>query len=177
MSRIDAASSFRVQGEVISFAELAKNKPGFAIRATDEQIQEMKLHDAQMQAREAAAQKYATEYPDRVYAQVFVNGQLAGWVHESGGAATVQNNVPGLHFTEDGSGLDLAKTRLAEMLKAFPASATVKYLDLPPRDEPFGGLESMLPPVTARGLSQFADEMSWNLARTRMEAETGGKEA
>ena len=55
MSRIDSTPSFRVQGEVISLGKLAKEKPGFAIPATAEQVAELKSHDEQSQAREAAA--------------------------------------------------------------------------------------------------------------------------
>lgn len=169
MSRIDSTPSFRVQGEVTSLGKLAKEKTGFAIPATAEQIAELTLHDEQSQVREAAAAGYADQNPDKIYAQVVVEGKIMATVYDSGFTATEQSSH-GLKLTEDGQGLALAKSRLEEIIKAIPGkviySNFVPQMKAPSSDVP----ESALPKVTARGLSAMAQEMSWNLARARMAA-------
>lgn len=169
MSRIDSTPSFRVQGEVISLGKLAKEKPGFAIPATAEQIAELKSHDEQSQAREAAAVRYAEQNPDKIYAQVVVEGKIMATVYDSGFTST-QHNVPGLKLTEDGQGLALAKARLDEVIKAMPGEVIYSNF-VPQMKAPSSSIpDSALPKVTARGLSEMAHEMSWNLARSRMDA-------
>jgi hypothetical protein len=82
MSRIDSPPSFRVQGEVTSLGKMAKEKPGFAIAATAGQIAELTLHEEQTQAREAAAVRYADQNPDKIYAQVVVEGKVMATVYD-----------------------------------------------------------------------------------------------
>jgi hypothetical protein len=172
MSRIDSASPYRVQGPVTSFAKLAKTKPGFAIPATPEQIEELKLHEQQSQAREAAAVRYAEQHPDKIYAQVIVNGSVFATVYDSGSAGT-QYAIPGL--SEDGSGLALAKKRLDEIVQAVQGRVVydnfVPPLGPPPSTVP----ESALPQVTARNLADMARDMDRALARSRMAAEDATK--
>jgi hypothetical protein len=169
MSRIDSTPSFRVQGEVTSLGKLAKEKPGFAIPATAEQIAELTLHEEQTEAREAAAARHAEQNPDKIYAQVVVEGKIMATVYDSGFAATGQS-IPGLKLSEDGQGLALAKTRLDEIIKAMPGKVIYSNF-VPQMKAPSSGIpESSLPKVTARSLSEMAQEMSWNLARARMDA-------
>jgi len=171
MSRIESSSSFRVQGPVTSIAELAKDKPGFVIAATPEQVAELKLREAQMQAREAAAVRHARENPDPVYAQIVSNGKVVATVYASGSAGTVQNL--GIKLTEDGYGLPLAKTRLAELSKAL--GGEIVYAKGPVK-APAPLLESNLPQVTARGLNDMVHDFEWALARARMQGGASGKE-
>lgn len=166
MSRIDSLNSYRVDGPVTSIAELAKNKPGFAMPATASQIEELKSHDAQMRAREAAASS-VPQLPDKIYAQVVVNGEVVATVYDSGTAST-QQNIPGLKLTEDGEGLALAKTRLAEITKAIPGKVVYDNFVSPSITPSSGTPESALPKVTARGLNEMVQDMDWKLARSRM---------
>ena len=171
MSRIDSGSSHRLQGAVTSIAELAKKKPGFVIPATAEQVAGMKLHDEQMQAREATAARHARDNPDPVYAQIVANGEVVATVYASGSASTRQNL--GLRLTEDGEGLALAQKRLAELTRAIPGE--VVYAKGPVQ-APAPLREQDLPQVTARGLNGMVRDMEWALARARMDAGGGGKE-
>lgn len=50
MSRIDSNSSFRVQGEVISIAELAKTRPSLILAADDPRAEEFKARMAEIQS-------------------------------------------------------------------------------------------------------------------------------
>ena len=167
MSRIDSPNPYRVQGEVISIAELAKTRPGMIRAATAEQIAEMSLYEQQTREREAAVARYAQEHPANIYAQVVVDGKVMATVYDSGIAGTV-HNVPGLKLTEDGEGLSLAKTRLAEIMRAIPGK--VIYDNFVPPDGPAPSTipESAIPKVTARHLGQILQDMDWDLARTRM---------
>lgn len=168
MSSIDSTKSFPVYGTVISIAELAKTKPGLIRAASAEQIAELSLYEQQVQAREAATARYAQEHPDHIYAQVVVNGEVMATVYDSGIAGTVQN-IPGLKLTENGQGLDLAKTRLAEIMRAIPGQVIYDHFVQPPGPAPSSNIpESAIPKVTARSLSQMLNDMDWDLARARM---------
>lgn len=166
MSRIDTSSPYRVQGPVISFAELAKTKPGLVIPMPPEQMEELKLHDQQTQAREAAAASYAAQHPDKIYAQVIVNGSVFATVYDSGTAGT-QYVIPGL--SEDGSGLELAKKRLGEIVRAVKGQVVYDNFVPPLGPAPSTLPESALPQVSARGLADMAHELA--LARSRMAAQ------
>eukprot|EP01034_Spumella_vulgaris_P040366 gene40366-49921_t len=171
MSRIESSNSFRVQGPVTSIAELAKEKPGFVIAATPGQVAELKLREAQMQAREAAAVRHARDNPDPVYAQIVSNGKVVATVYASGSAGTVQDL--GIKLAEDGYGLPLAKTRLAELSKAL--GGEIVYAKGPVK-APAPLLESDLPQVTARGLNDMVHDFEWALARARMQGGADAKE-
>lgn len=73
MSRIDSSSPFRVQGEVISIAELAKTKPGLIVAADDPRVAPFKERMAEIQAvlgrahPEAFAQPRAEANPGQIY--------------------------------------------------------------------------------------------------------------
>lgn len=168
MTRIDSASPYRVQGTMISIAELAKSKPGFVISATPEQLAELKLREEQEQVRAAAVASYAKQNPDQVYAQIILpNGQVFATVRESGSTRTPYE-FPGL--IEDGAGVDLAEKRLAQIAKAV--GGEVNYSDLPSTANagatiPDSVMENM-PQVTARNLTAILQSMDWSLARSRI---------
>jgi hypothetical protein len=163
MPRIESAHPYRVQGSAVSIAELAQKKPGFIIPATDAQIAELAQHGEQMQAREAAAARHAAGNPDPVYAQIVANGKVLATVYASGSASTQQNL--NLRLTEDGAGLALAQTRLAELSKAIQGE--VVYAK-GPLQAPAPLRDADLPQVTARGLNEMVRDMDWALARSRM---------
>jgi len=171
MTSIPSSSAYRVLGPVISVAEFAKTRPGMVIAATPEQIKELKLHDEQVQARTDAINRYSAQQPpDKVFAQVIVNNQMVATVYESGGAYA-HSAISGL--TEHGSGLDLAKARLADFKREL--GGRVIYSDFLPAPAGNGtipeAVERTFPKVTARSLNGMADSMSWLVARSRMAAE------
>ncbi|WP_036303607.1 hypothetical protein [Methylotenera sp. L2L1] len=167
MSRIDSANPYRVQGTVISIAELAKKNPNFVISATPAQIEELKLHDEQTALREAAGARYANQHPDQIYAQVVSEGKVLATVYDSG-ITTTQQNIPGLKLSENGQGLALAKTRLDELMQAI--SGKVIYSNfVQPKVSPSSNIpDSALPSVTARGLNEMVRDMDWARVRSRM---------
>jgi hypothetical protein len=167
MSSINSSSAYRVQGGVTTATEIAKQKPGFVTAATAEQVQELKLHDEQTQARAAAVAHYAEQNPSKIFGQVMVNGKVIATVYDSGSAET-QQNIPGLKLTEEGNGLELARTRLKEISQAVKGQ--VIYSDFVPQQGPAPALaqETALPQVTARSLNQMARDMDWALMRSRM---------
>ncbi|MBC7858621.1 MAG: hypothetical protein H7Z39_07525 [Burkholderiaceae bacterium] len=114
MTSISSASPYRVLGPVISIAELAKTRPGMVIPATQAEIAEEKLYHEQFQARLDAIGHYTEQHPDKVYAQVIVDSKVVATVYESGSANT-RDRISRL--TENGSGLDLAKKRLEDILR------------------------------------------------------------
>lgn len=169
MSRIDAASPYRITGQVTSMVEHAKNKPDMVYAATAEQIAELKLHDEQVAARLAAIQAYADAHPDQIYAQVMVDGKAVATVYDSG-ITMVMRNVAGLALTEHGEGLALAKARLADIAQAIPGQIIYSDFDVPPGRAPAGNIPDIgFPKVTARGLVEMTRDMDWKLARARME--------
>ena len=169
MSSIPSSSAYRVLGPVISVAEFAKTRPGMVIAATPEQIEELKLHDEQVQARTDAINRYAEQHPDKVFAQVIVNNQMVATVYDSGSSLTL-NPISGL--TEHGSGLDLAKARLADFKRELGGRVIYSdFLPAPASSAPIPeSVERTLPKVTARSLNGMADSMSWLVARSRMAA-------
>ena len=74
MSRIDSNNPFRVQGEVISIAELAKTKPGLIVAADDPRVAPFKERMAEIQAvlkrehPEEFAPRRAEADPGQLYA-------------------------------------------------------------------------------------------------------------
>lgn len=158
--------SYKITGPIISIAEHAKNRPGMVIKASEEQIAEVKLHDEQVQAREEVNRNYAKQHPVKVYGQVVVEGKLFATAYESGSVHMPYQ----MKLSEDGFGSSLAETRLNEIAKAV--NGTIIYSDFFP--DPGGTFwsapESILPPVTARGLIDFVDEMRWEVERARIDA-------
>ena len=112
MSSINSTSQYRVQGTVISIAEMAKSRPGMVRQATDEQIAEHKAWEEQSQLRREAVDRYAKAHPNPVVGQVLVNGEVFATVFSPGGYATA-HAMPGL------SEADLSPAdRLAEIARA-----------------------------------------------------------
>lgn len=150
MSNINSTSSLRVQGTVNSMAEFAKSRPGMVRQATEAQINEGKAWEEQMRLREEAVNRYAAAHPDKVYGQVIVDGKLFATVYDSGSAGTPYA-IPGL--SENGTGIELAERRLAEIARAVKGKIT--YSDFLP---PVGGpgcsipdeVAATFPKVTAR---------------------------
>lgn len=172
MTRIDTASPYRVQGKVTSIAEFAKDKPGMITASTAAEVAEMKLHEQQTEARRAASDRYARENPSKIYAQVFVKGEVFATIYDSGHTGT-KYAIP---LTENGEGLDLAKTRLAEVMKAVKGGEVrFSNFEVPPGPPPAVVPESALPKVTARSLSEMIGDLDWQLARSRMPLEDSSK--
>ena len=63
MSRIDSPNPFRVQGEVISIAELAKTRPGLIVAADDPKVAPFKERMAEIQA--VLKREYPEEFAPR----------------------------------------------------------------------------------------------------------------
>jgi len=69
MSRIDSSNAFRLQGEAVSIAELAKTKPGLIVPADDPRVEKFNARMTEVQARlradmpEAFAARVASENP------------------------------------------------------------------------------------------------------------------
>lgn len=164
MSRID---SYRVQGTIISFAELAKKKPDIAVAATTAQIDELELHGKQVAAREAAGAHYAARHPDQIHAQIVADGKVVATVYRSGTTVT-QRDISGLELSETGQGVALAQTRLAELLQAVPGKVIYSDFQAPPMPPSSNLPDPAVPAVTARGLTDMVRDMDWSLARARM---------
>lgn len=171
MSRIDPPSPYRIQGPVTSIAELAKSKPGMVTAFTAEQVAEFKLHNEQMQAREAASQAYAEQNPSKIFAQVRVRGEVVATVWDSGSAGTQH----AMSLSEGPAGLRLARTRLAEIVKEVGGQVSYSNFEVPPGPAPAVVPESALPRVTARALNELLQEMRWEVERARMGTDEPGK--
>jgi len=167
MSSIDSASPYRVQGPVTSFGELAKTKPTIATAMPEEFVAELKLHEEQVEARRRAQFEYGRANPDQIHAQVSLGGKVVATVYESG-ITSLERGAYGANLTEHGDGLDLAKARVADILKA--AGGEVRYSDFEaqPGWVASNVPESVLPKVTARGLIDLLRAMDWDQARARM---------
>ena len=166
MSRIEGSASFKIQGPVTSVGQLVEQKKMVAFKLPEHLQAELAQHDQQVEARQQANQAAAAANPDRVFAQIVKNGQVVAMVYDSGSAYT-QQNVPGLKLTEDFAGQSLADRRLAELMRAVPG--TVIYDNfLPLRGQTSANDitssskvdQSLLPKVTARGLSDMVDEIN-----------------
>jgi len=138
--------------------------PSTAIKMTEAETNELKLWETQIRAREEANERYAMQHPDKVYAQVVVNGKLTATVYDSGVASTPYQ-MPGL--PDNGSGSDLAEARLAYIAKAT-GGKVIRSGFFPEAGGSYRGApESALPRVTARNLGQILQDM---LMRSRIEA-------
>lgn len=149
--RAASPNRFRVEGQVYRLEDLAKSqgRPLFAVKMTEDQINESKLHDQQVEARSSINASYAAVHPYKALGQVLVDGKLFATVYDSGAYATPYQMA-------SLSDQDLSPTaRLEEIARA--AKGEVIYSDLFPDSGGgwAGAPESMLPPVTARSLSEI----------------------
>lgn len=146
-----STTGFRVEGPVYRLEDLAKSKgrPLFAVKMTEDQIKESKLHDEQVQARSLINASYAEAHPYKPVGQVLVDGKLFATVYDSGAYGTA-------HRMASLSDQELSPTaRLEEIARA--AKGEIIYSNLLP-DSGGGGAgapEWMLPPLTARSLSEI----------------------
>lgn len=127
-------------------------KAFFAVKMTDAQIAEAKLHDQQVAAREQANFSYAQSHQYQPVGQVFVNGQLMATVLDSGGYE-LNSAIPGLSDTTLSP-----PERLAEIASAV--NGEISYADFVPLDSWSGPAapEAMLPPLTARSLMEIFEQ-------------------
>lgn len=168
MSTINSTGAYRLQGNAIGIAELAKQKPGLVIPATPEQVAELKMHDEQNMARAEAVRQYAEKNPSKIFGQVVVNGEVIATVYDSGSART-ERNIDGLKLTNDGSGTELAQKRLHEIVQASKGRVIYSNFVSPPGPAPAVVPDNVaLPQVTARSMNQMAREMEAALVRSRM---------
>ena len=167
MSRIDSANPYRIQGPVTSFGELGKTKPTIATAMPEEFVAELKLHEEQVEARISAQFAYGQANPDQIYAQVSLGGKVVATVYESG-ITSVEHAAYGAELTEHGSGLDLAKARLAGIMEAVEGEVRYSGFEPQPGWVASNIPESVLPKVTARGLIDLWRAMDWDQARARM---------
>ena len=100
MSRIDSTNPFRLQGEVISIAELAKTKPGLIVAADDPRVAPFKERMAEIQA--VLKREYPEEFAPRAEAD-------AGQIYEP--AALAQPEVTPASARQTFSSLDWELTR------------------------------------------------------------------
>ena len=158
MTLIDPRTGAKTTGKVMHL------DASTAIKMTEAELNEVKAWEAQTKAREDANHAYAMQHPDKVYAQVVVNGKLFATAYDSGVTETPYS-MSGL--PEGDAGSSLAEARLSYIAKAtggkiirsdfFPAAGG-SYRGAP---------ESILPPVTARSLGQILQDM---LMRSRIDA-------
>lgn len=168
MSTINSTGTYRLQGNAIGIAELAKQKPGLVIPATPEQVAELKRHDEQKTVRAEAVRQYAEKNPSKIFGQVVVNGEVIATVYDSGSART-ERNIDGLKLTNDGGGTELAQKRLHEIVQA--SKGQIIYANFVSPSGPAPAVvanDAALPQITARGLNQMAREMEAALVRSRM---------
>lgn len=105
MSRIDSPNPYRVQGEVISIAELAKTKPGLIVAADDPRVTPFEERMAEIQA--VLKREYPGEFaPPRAEAN-------PGQIYEPA-AAVAQPEVTGAGQKQTFSSLEweLARSRM-----------------------------------------------------------------
>lgn len=142
---------FRVEGQVYRLEDLAnsKGRPFFTVKMTEDQTNESQLHDQQVEARSLINASYAEAHPYKPVGQVLVDGKLFATVYDSGAYGTAYRMA-------SLSNQVLSPTaRLEEIARA--AKGEVIYSNLLP-DSGAGGAgapEWMLPPVTARSLSEI----------------------
>lgn len=158
MSLVDPRTGAKTTGKAMSL------DPSTAVKMTDAEMNEVKLWEEQTRARAEANERYAMEHPDKVYAQVTVNGKLFATVYDSG-VITTPHQMAGL--PDNGSGAALAEARLAHIAKAV--GGKVIRSDFFPTEggSSRGAPESELPRVTARSLDQILQDM---LMRSRVDA-------
>ncbi|MBS1227372.1 MAG: hypothetical protein H6R17_649 [Proteobacteria bacterium] len=149
-----ATDVYRVSGPVYRISDMVEisGKALVAVKMTDAQIAEIKLHDQQVAAREQANFNYAQSHQYQPVGQVFVNGQLVATVLDSG-AYELSSSIPGLSDTTLSP-----QERLAEIARAV--NGKISYSDFVATGSWSGPAapEAMLPPLTARSLMEIIEQ-------------------
>ena len=149
-----STDAYRDTGPVYRISDMVEisGKALVAVKLTDAQLAEIKLHDQQVAAREQANFNYAQAHQYQPVGQVFVNGQLAATVLDSG-AYELSSSIPGL------SAASLSpQERLAEIARAV--NGKISYSDFVATGGWSGpsAPEAMLPPLTARSLMEIIEQ-------------------
>lgn len=158
------AGAYRVSGPVYRFSDMREvsGKELVAVKMSDAQIAESKLHDQQVAARERVNFSYAEAHKYQPVGQVFVNGTLVATVLDGGGYG-LSSAIPGLSET-----MLSPQERLAEIARAV--NGKISYSDFVPTDGWSGpsAPEAMLPPLTARSLMEiFEQEIAPQMEKQR----------
>jgi two-component sensor histidine kinase len=133
---------------------------------------EQELEKRQLLEELAAAKRQPDNDPEKIYAQVVVNGKAVATIYESG-VTESEGDIPGL--TEEGHGLRLAKARLKDILQVVHGQ--VKYSNFLPTmaersapDIKNLALEAARSRVEA--LEQALQALIQDMARTRLNLST-----
>ena len=162
-----STDAYRVSGPVYRFSDMLEvsGKALVAVKMTDAQIAEAKLHDQQVAAREQANFSYAQSHQYQPVGQVFVNGKLVATVLDSGGYET-SSAIPGL------SEATLSPPeRLSEIARAV--NGKISYADFVATGSWSGPAapEAMLPPLTARSRMEiFEQEIAPQIEKQRQQS-------
>lgn len=149
---ISAVSPYRIEGPVYSLEDMVQRtgRPLIAVKMTEAQSQEIALREQQERARERINFSYAQSHQYHAVGQVVLNGDLIATVTD-GGTVESPRPLPGLS-EQDLSPAD----RLAEIARAV--NGTIIHSNFLPTMGGWTGPsapESMLPPITARSLSEI----------------------
>ena len=149
-----STDAYHVTGPVYRISDMVEisGKALVAVKLTDAQIAEIKLHDQQVAAREQANFNYAQSHQYQPVGQVFVNGQLVATVLDSG-AYELSSSIAGL------SEASLSpQERLTEIARAV--NGKISYSDFVATGGWSGpsAPEAMLPPLTARSLMEIIEQ-------------------
>ena len=149
-----SADAYRVAGPVYRISDMVEisGKALVAVKLTDAQLAEIKLHDQQVAAREQANLSYALAHQYQPVGQVLVNGRLVATVLDSG-AYELSSSIRGL------SEASLSpQERLAEIARAV--NGKISYSDFVATGSWSGASapEAMLPPLTARSLMEILEQ-------------------
>ena len=149
-----STGAYRVSGPVYRISDMVEisGKALVAVKMTDAQIAEIKLHDQQVAAREQANFNYAQSHQYQPVGQVFVNGQLVATVLDSG-AYELSSSIPGLSETTLSP-----QERLTEIARAV--GGKISYSDFVATGGWSGpsAPEAILPPLTARSLMEIIEQ-------------------
>ena len=162
-----SVDAYRVSGPVYRISDMVEisGKALVAVKMTDAQIAEIKLHDQQVAAREQANFNYAQSHQYQPVGQVFVNGQLVATVLDSG-AYELSSSIPGLSDTTLSP-----QERLAEIARAV--NGKISYSDFVATGSWSGPAapEAMLPPLTARSRMEiFEQEIAPQIEKQRQQS-------
>jgi hypothetical protein len=138
MSSINSTSPYRVQGAVISVAEMAKSRPGMVRQATEAQISEGKAWEEQTRLHQEAVKRYADAHPSPIIGQVLVGGKVFATVFSPGGVE-MAHALPGLSDAQLSP-----EDRLAEIARAVQGD--IRHSDFLPT---LGGRYSSIPDEVA----------------------------
>ena len=162
-----STDAYHVSGPVYRISDMVEisGKELVAVKMTDAQIAEIKLHDQQVAAREQANFNYAQSHQYQPVGQVFVNGQLVATVLDSG-AYELSSSIPGLSDTTLSP-----QERLAEIARAV--NGKISYSDFVATGSWSGPAapEAMLPPLTARSRMEiFEQEIAPQIEKQRQQS-------